>query len=103
MGRPIHTMRAAFASTLLIWTNKPIAAVFPHHYPLIDKLAAQAGNVIMKRLENGVDFFFVIETTPFERVCQFFHHITPFLVLGRNAHQVAIFDKGRYHASSLIT
>ena len=60
------TTHASFLSPLLMRSNKPIAPVFPHHNPLIDKLAAQAGNVIMKRLENGVDLFFVIKTTPFK-------------------------------------
>src|SRR6516225_3167815 len=56
----------------------------------------------MKCLQNSVDLFFIIEAPPFEGVCQFFHHIASFLILGRNAHQATIFDESCHYASAFV-
>src|SRR5215831_293134 len=87
---------------LLIWADKPVTSTFPHHNALVNKFATQAGNVIMKCLQNGVDLFFRVQSSPFEGSCQFFHYISPFLILGRYTHQPSIFYKGSYHTSFLI-
>src|SRR5215472_17760170 len=63
VGAPHHPLRSMRA-------NKPVAAILSHHNALVNHFPAQACAVIVERLENGVDLFFIIEATPLKRTCQ---------------------------------
>src|SRR2546423_11236068 len=88
---------------LIMRAEKPVPPILAHHNPLINHLAPQARNVIMKLPQNGVDLFLFIEPSPFKGTSQLFHDITPLLILRRNADQPTFLEECCHYTRPLVT
>src|SRR5579885_2638275 len=61
-----HFIEMGLRKRSIMRAHKPVATVFAHHNALIDHLAAQARDILVKCLEDGIYLFFVIEMSPLE-------------------------------------